>query len=57
MVDQSKASFAIIRHNFRAYEGHDVVEVVRGQAAAERAVDRHDRKLTQQEKDVGGVIF
>ncbi len=50
--DDSKASYAIIRHNIRTYESGGVVEVIKGRQKAEMALkkceewqsstDRHD---------------
>ena len=57
MRDESKANFVIIRNKSESGELGRVVEIVRGPAAAEHAVERHDRRLTQQESDEGWGHF
>ena len=56
-MDESKRSFAIIRHNFQTFEGRDVVQVVRGRGRAEITVDIWDGKLSQEEKAAGWTHF
>ncbi len=53
MRDESKAIFAILCHNLQSGERSSVVNIVRGVAAAEQAVERYDRRLTQQKRDAG----
>jgi hypothetical protein len=57
MRDESKVNFEIIRNNFASGEPSRVVEIVRGRAAAERAVEKHDRRLTQAEREAGWGHF
>jgi len=40
MENESKASFAIIRYNWRTYESGGVVEVVKGRENATLAIER-----------------
>jgi hypothetical protein len=53
MRDESKAIFAILCHNLQSGEPFSVVDIVRGVAAAEQAVERHDRRLPQKKRDAG----
>jgi hypothetical protein len=57
MLDESKVNFAIIRHKHESTEPSSVVEIVRGRGAAERAVERHDRLLTQEKREEGWGHF
>ncbi len=45
--------YEIIKHNFRTLTGRETVAVVRGQTAAEWAVDHFNRLLTPEERDAG----
>jgi len=40
MENESKASFAIIRYNWRTYESGGVMEVVKGRENATQAIER-----------------
>ncbi len=57
MLQGEKYPYEIIRHNHRTFEGSQTVDVVRGESAAERAVDYYDRKLTAEEKEAGWSHF
>ena len=52
-TDKSKVVYAIIRHNFRNNAPIEVVEVVKGSARAESAVERYNRSLSGEEKASG----
>ncbi len=45
--------FAIVRHKANEPNTSDVVQVIQGQANAERAVDRQDRHLSDEQKAEG----
>jgi hypothetical protein len=57
MVDESRVSYAIMRHNSKHPEQTTVAEVVRGLGTAQRAVDRYAGKLTKDERDAGWDYF
>jgi hypothetical protein len=49
--------YEIIRHNFQLLEGSTTVDIVRGESAAELAVERFDRQLTDEERKAGWSHF
>jgi len=55
MLQGEKYPYEIIRTNHKG--AWQTVEVVRGQSAAESAVDFHNRKLTAEEKEEGWSHF
>jgi hypothetical protein len=52
-VDETKASYAIIKHRFGTSEGSEVVWVIRGKDPAARMVEEYNRKLTALEQHDG----
>lgn len=52
-MDETEASYAIIKHNFTTRNGSEVVRVVKGIGGAEQAVEEYNRKLTAQQKEDG----
>jgi hypothetical protein len=57
MKQGEKYNYAIIKQNFRTFETAATVDIVKGLSAAERAVEYHDRQLSDEEKDAGWRHF
>lgn len=57
MDKDTKASFAIIRYNWRSYESGGVVEVVRGRENATLLIERLDRAQSQEDRNQGWRYF
>jgi hypothetical protein len=57
MQDESKASFAVIRHNVRTYESGGVMAVVKGKANAASAVERLERTQSAEDRHSGWRYF
>ena len=55
--DESKASFAIIRHNIRTYESGGVVLVVRGKQNAEIRVKQFEAAQGSDDRHAGWRYF
>jgi len=53
-----KYNYEILKHNFRDFNlATFSLAVVKGEAAAERAVERYDRELSDEEKQAGWGHF
>lgn len=58
MLQGEKYPYEIIRTNHSDPSDRGItVDIVRGESAAERAVDYYDRKLTAEEKEAGWSHF
>jgi hypothetical protein len=57
LKDDSKACFAIIRHNVRTYESGGVVAVVKGRMEAEVALKQYEVGQNGDEKHAGWRYF
>lgn len=57
MQDESKASFAVIRHNVRTYESGGVMAVVKGKTNAESAVGQFERSQSSEDRHAGWRYF
>ncbi len=57
MQDDSKGSFAIIRHNVRTYESGGVVSVVKGRTSAETALMQFERGQSSDDRHLGWRYF
>ena len=55
--DESKASYAIIRHNIRTYESGGVVLVVRGRENAEIRVKHFETGQSSEDRHAGWRYF
>ena len=52
-MDETKASYAVIKHRFGTSKGSEVVWVIRGKALAAQMVEEYNRKLTTSERQDG----
>jgi hypothetical protein len=50
-------NYEIIKHNFRTYEGSEVVGIVRGESAALSVEKSYTQKLSPEERDAGWTYF
>ena len=57
MQDDSKASFALIRHNVRTYESGGVMAVIKGRVNAESSVGQFERSQTSEDRHAGWRYF
>jgi len=57
MQDESKASFAVIRHNVRTYESGGVMIVIKGRNTAESALGQFERSQTSEDRHAGWRYF
>jgi hypothetical protein len=57
MQDESKASFAVIRHNVRTYESGGVMIVIKGRTTAESALGQFERSQTSEDRHAGWRYF
>ncbi len=57
MQDDSKGSFAVIRHNIRTYESGGVVSVVKGRTNAETALMQFERGQSSDDRHLGWRYF
>jgi hypothetical protein len=57
MQDESKASFAVIRHNVRTYESGGVMIVIKGRTTAESALNQFERSQTSEDRHAGWRYF
>jgi len=57
MHDESKASFAVIRHNVRTYESGGVMIVIKGRTTAESALVQFERSQTSEDRHAGWRYF
>jgi hypothetical protein len=57
MQDESKASFAVIRHNVRTYESGGVMIVIKGRTTAESALSQFERSQTSEDRHAGWRYF
>lgn len=55
--DESKASYAVIRHNVRTYESGGVVEIVKGLQSAESTMKEFEAGQTSEDRHVGWRYF
>jgi hypothetical protein len=55
--DESKASYAVIRHNVRTYESGGVVEVVKGLQNAESTMKAFEAGQSPEDRHVGWRYF
>ncbi|HZR57796.1 MAG TPA: hypothetical protein VFA74_13055 [Terriglobales bacterium] len=57
MQDDSKACFAIIRHNVRTYESGGVVAVIKGRTAAENILSQQEKGQGSEDRHAGWRYF
>ena len=57
MQDESKASFAIIRHNVRTYESGGVVAVIKGRTPAETVLSQQEKSQSSEDRHAGWRYF
>jgi len=57
MQDESKASFAVIRHNVRTYESGGVMAVIKGKVNAESTVTQFEKSQTSEDRHAGWRYF
>ena len=55
--DESKASFAIIRHNIRTYESGGVVAVIKGRDNAQLEVEHFEAGQSAEDRHAGWRYF
>jgi hypothetical protein len=55
--DESRASYAIIRHNVRTYESGGVVEIVKGKHNAETTVKQCEACQSSEDRQLGWRYF
>ena len=55
--DESKASFAIIRHNIRTYESGGVAAVIKGRDNAKLEVERFEAGQSSEDRHAGWRYF
>lgn len=55
--DESKASYAVIRHNVRTYESGGVVEIVKGLQNAESTMKEFEAGQSPEDRHVGWRYF
>ncbi len=55
--DESKASYAIIRHNIRTYESAGVVEVIKGRQNAETTLRQFGECQSAEDRQAGWRYF
>jgi hypothetical protein len=55
--DESRVSYAVIRHNVRTYESGGVVEVVKGRQNAEATMKQFEGSQTSEERQLGWRFF
>ncbi|MGH9512167.1 MAG: hypothetical protein ACRD2U_08515 [Terriglobales bacterium] len=57
MQDESKASFAVIRHNVRTYESGGVMAVVKGRVSAEGTLGQFEHSQSSEDRHAGWRYF
>jgi hypothetical protein len=57
MRDESKGSFAVIRHNIRTYESGGVMAVIRGKDSAETILKQFEQSQTSEDRHTGWRYF
>ncbi len=57
MQDDSKASFAVIRHNVRTYESGGVMAVIKGRVTAESTLGQFERSQASEDRHAGWRYF
>jgi len=57
MRDESKGSFAIIRHNIRTYESGGVMAVIRGKESAETILKQFEQSQSSDDRHTGWRYF
>ncbi len=57
MQDESKASFAVIRHNVRTYESGGVMSVIKGRTSAEAALIQFEKSQAPEDRHAGWRYF
>jgi hypothetical protein len=57
MQDESKASFAVIRHNVRTYESGGVVAVIKGRTTAENVLSQQEKSQSSEDRHAGWRYF
>ncbi|MCU1297511.1 MAG: hypothetical protein JWO91_1789 [Acidobacteriaceae bacterium] len=57
MQDDSKACFAIIRHNVRTYESGGVVAVIKGRTTAENILSQQEKGQGSEDRHAGWRYF
>jgi len=55
--DDSKASFAIIRYNFRTYESGGVMAVIKGRGNAEMKIEHFGGGQSKEDRNAGWRYF
>ncbi|MGA7907425.1 MAG: hypothetical protein WCA16_08485 [Candidatus Sulfotelmatobacter sp.] len=55
--EESKASYAVIRHNVRTYESGGVVAIVRGLQSAETTMKQFEAGQSSEDRHVGWRYF
>jgi hypothetical protein len=55
--DESKASFAIIRYNFRTYESGGVLAVIKGRGNAETNIGHFEGGQSKEDRNAGWRYF
>ena len=57
MRDESKGSFAVIRHNIRTYESGGVMAVIRGKESAEVILKQFEQSQSSDDRHTGWRYF
>jgi hypothetical protein len=57
MRDESKGSFAVIRHNIRTYESGGVMAVIRGKDSAETILKQFEQSQSSDDRHTGWRYF
>ena len=55
--DQSKASFAVIRYNFRTYASGGVMAVIKGRSNAEMEIEHFEGSQSNEDRNAGWRYF
>ena len=55
--DESKASFAIIRYNFRTYESGGVMAVIKGHSNAKMKIEHFEGAQSNEDRNAGWRYF
>ena len=55
--DESQASFAIIRYNFRTYESGRVIAVIKGRGNAEMKIEHFEGSQSKEDRNAGWRYF
>jgi len=55
--DESQASFAIIRYNFRTYESGGVMAVIKGRGNAEMKIEDFEAGQGKEDRNAGWRYF